>query len=178
MIIYHLGGGNITSILSKLTDQRDAVKLREHIISFYPSNPLKAKFSQRDIVNYIVAHISLNCLSPQTHKVAHLKDLQALCCQFPSDKRKCLPSALFLLTLLFWPEDDDAEHEKETKYEIVQSAVEHLEKGYWSKMKDIPQRKRRIYSHFFWAMGMDWTSLFTRKSLKESPSGSQSLRNA
>nr|XP_004558390.2 sterile alpha motif domain-containing protein 9-like [Maylandia zebra]XP_024657966.1 sterile alpha motif domain-containing protein 9-like [Maylandia zebra] len=153
MIIYHLGGGNITSILSKLTDQRDAVKLLEHIISLYPSNPLKAKFGQRDIVNYIVAHISLNCLSPQTHKVAHLKDLQALCCQFPSDKRKCLPSALFLLTLLFWPEDDDTEHEKETKYEIVQSAVEHLEKGYWSKMKDIPQRKRRIYSHFFLGNG-------------------------
>ncbi|XP_070779885.1 sterile alpha motif domain-containing protein 9-like [Enoplosus armatus] len=153
MIVYHLGGGNITSILSKLTDQRDAVRLLETIISLYPSNPIKAKFGQRDIVNYIVAHISLNCLSPQTQKVTPLKDLQALCRQFPSDKRKCLPSALFLLTLLFWPEDHDTDQEKETKYEIVLSAVEHLEKGYWTKKKDIPQRKRRIYTHFFLGNG-------------------------
>ncbi|XP_049924575.1 sterile alpha motif domain-containing protein 9-like [Epinephelus moara] len=153
MIIYHLGGGNITSILSKLTDQRDAVCLLENILSLYPSNPIKAKFGQRDIVNYIVAHISLNCLSPQNQKVARLKDLQALCRQFPSDKRKCLPGALFLLTLLFWPDDHDTALEKETKYEIVRSAVEHLDKSYWTKKKDIPQRKRRIYTHFFLGNG-------------------------
>ena len=153
MIIYYLGGGNVTSILSKLTDQRDVVPLLETILSFYPSNPKKAKFCQRDIVNYIVTHITLNRLSPQTQKVAPLKDLQALCRQFPSDKRKCLPSALFLHTLLFWPEDHDTKPEKETKYEIVQSAVEHMEKVYWTKMKDIPQRKRRLYTHFFLGNG-------------------------
>ncbi|KAM6905582.1 sterile alpha motif domain-containing protein 9-like [Xenentodon cancila] len=153
MIIYHLGGGNIIPILSKLTDQKDAVRRLEKILSFYPSNPLKANFGQRDIVNYIAAHISLNCLSPQTQMVTHLKDLQALCRQLLSDKRKCLPSALFLLTMLFWPEDHDTAHERESKYEIVQSAVEHLEKNYSTKMKDIPQRKRRIYTHFFLANG-------------------------
>lgn len=153
MIIYHLGGGNIISILSKLTDQRDAVRRLEHILTLYPSNPLTAKFGQRDIVNYIAAHISFNCLSPQTQKVAPLKDLQALSRLLPSDKRKCLPSALFLLTLLFWPEDHETDPEKESKYEIVQSAVEHMEKNYWAKMKDIPQRKRRIYTHFFLGNG-------------------------
>ena len=153
MIICHLGGGNVTSILSKLSDQRDAVHLLKSMLSLYPSNPVKAKFGQRDIVNYIVAHISLNCLSPHTQKAAPLKDLQALCRQFPSDKRKCLPSALFLLTLLFWPEDHDTELEKETKYEIVQSAVEHMEKGYWTKKKDLPPRRRRIYTHFFLGIG-------------------------
>nr|XP_046271892.1 sterile alpha motif domain-containing protein 9-like [Scatophagus argus] len=153
MIIYHLGGGNITSILSKLTGQRNAVQRLQHILSLYPSNPLKAKFTQRDIVNYTVAHISLNCLSPHTQKAASLKELQTLCSQFPSDKRKCLPSALFLLTLLFWPEDRDTDQEKETKYEIVQSAVEHLEKCYWTKKRDIPQRKIRIYTHFFLGNG-------------------------
>ncbi|XP_060882398.1 sterile alpha motif domain-containing protein 9-like isoform X1 [Labrus mixtus] len=153
MMIYHLGGGNVTSILSKLTDQRGAVRLLESILSLYPSNPLKANFGQRDIVNYITAHISLNCLSPDAQKVTPLKNLQALCRQFPSDKRKCLPSALFLLTLLFWPEDNDTNHEKEAKYEIVQTAVEHMEKGYSAKKKDIPQRKRRIYTHFFLGNG-------------------------
>uniref|UniRef100_A0A3B4U3K6 Sterile alpha motif domain containing 9 like n=2 Tax=Seriola dumerili TaxID=41447 RepID=A0A3B4U3K6_SERDU len=153
MIICHLGGGNVISILSKLTDQRNAVRLLESILSLYPSNPIKAKFGQRDIVNYIVAHITLNCLSPQAPKIASLKDLQALCFQFPADKKKCLPSALFLLTLLFWPEDNDTDHEKEGKYEIVQSAVEHMEKSYWAKIKDIPQRKRRLYTHFFLGSG-------------------------
>uniref|UniRef100_A0A3Q3BM03 Sterile alpha motif domain containing 9 like n=2 Tax=Kryptolebias marmoratus TaxID=37003 RepID=A0A3Q3BM03_KRYMA len=153
MIIYHLGGGNIISILSKLADQKDGVRRLESILTLYPRNPLQAKFGQRDIVNYIAAHISLNCLSPQARMVAPLKDLQLLCSQLPSDKRKCLPSALFLLTLLFWPEDHDTDQEKESKYEIVQSAVEHLEKGYFTKMKDIPQRKRRIYTHFFLGNG-------------------------
>ncbi|XP_061567185.1 sterile alpha motif domain-containing protein 9-like [Cololabis saira] len=153
MIIYHLGGGNIILILSKLTDQKDSVRRLENILSLYPSNPRKANFGQRDIVNYIAAHILLNCLTPQTQKVAHLKDLQDLCLHLPSDKRKCLPSALFLLTMLFWPEDRDTDHERESKYEIVQSAVEHLEKNYWTKRKDIPQRKRRIYTHFFLGNG-------------------------
>ncbi|XP_058510591.1 sterile alpha motif domain-containing protein 9-like [Solea solea] len=153
MIIYQLGGGNITSILSKLTEQRDAVHILETIVSLYPSSPRKAKLDQRDIVNYIVAHITLNCLSPQASKVAPFKDLQALCHQFPADKKKCLPGALFLLTLLFWPEDKDTNHERENKYEIVQSAVEHMEKGYWTKRKDIPQRKRRLYTHFLLGHG-------------------------
>uniref|UniRef100_A0A3Q1GXC2 Sterile alpha motif domain containing 9 like n=1 Tax=Acanthochromis polyacanthus TaxID=80966 RepID=A0A3Q1GXC2_9TELE len=153
MIIYQLGGGNFISILSKLTDQSNGVRHLEDILSLYPSNPIQAKFGQRDIINYIVSHISLYCLSSQNAKVAPLKDLQALCRQFPSDKKRCLPSALFLLTLLHWPEDHDSACEKESKYETVQSAVEHLEKGYWTKMKDIPQRKRRIYTHFFLGNG-------------------------
>ncbi|XP_070704004.1 sterile alpha motif domain-containing protein 9-like [Pempheris klunzingeri] len=153
MIIYQLGGGNTTSILYKLTDQKDPVRFLETILSLYPSNPRNAKLIQRDIINYIVAHISLNCLSPDTQKTAPLRDLQALSRQFPADKRKCLPSSLFVLTLLYWPEDHDTGLERENKYEIVQSAVEHLEKGYWAKMKDIPQRKRRIYTHFFLGNG-------------------------
>lgn len=151
MVICKLGGGNITSILSKLSsnDHGDAVHRLRMILSLYPSNPLGAKFGQKDVVNYIFSHITLNCLSPQDPKVAHLKDLQTLCHQVPSDKKKCLPGALFLMTLLFWPEDQDTDQEKEKKYEIVQSAVQHLEGRYWSKKKDIPQRKRRIYTHFF-----------------------------
>ncbi|XP_074512862.1 sterile alpha motif domain-containing protein 9-like [Sebastes fasciatus] len=153
MIIYRLGGGNVTSILYKLTDRTDGVRLLESILALYPRNPKKAKLGQNDIVNYIMTHLTLNCLSPQNQKVAPLKDLQTLSRHFPKDKRKCLPCALFLLTLLLWPEDHDTDQDKETKYEIVQAAVEHLEKDYWTKMKDIPQRKRRIHTHFFLGNG-------------------------
>ncbi|XP_029014897.1 sterile alpha motif domain-containing protein 9-like [Betta splendens] len=153
MIICHYGGGNITAILSKLMEQKNAVDVLEKILSFYPANPIKAKFPQKDIVNYIMTNIALNNLSPQSKKLARLKDVQALCLQFPADKRRCLPSALFLLTVLFWPEDHDTDLEKETKYQTVQSAVEHLERGYRTKLKDIPQRKRRLYTHFFLGRG-------------------------
>ncbi|XP_072224566.1 sterile alpha motif domain-containing protein 9-like [Leuresthes tenuis] len=171
MIIYHLGGGNIISILSKLTDQKDAVRRLEYILTLYPRNPLKANFGQRDIVNYTAAHISLNCLSPHPQKIASLKELQALCRQFPSDKRKCLPSALFLLSMLFWPEDHDTDHERESKSEIVQSAVEHLEKGYWTKIKDVPQRKRRIYTHFFLGNGNGLDKFVHKKKFEKITKG-------
>lgn len=149
MMIYNCGGGTVTSILSMLNDKKKTVSRLEAILSLYPSDPLRARFGQKDIVNYIFTHITLNCLSPQNPKVAHVKALQALCSQLPSDKRKCLSGALFLITLLFWPDDQDTDEEKERKYEIVQSAVEDLYKSYWTKKKDIPQRKRRLYTHFF-----------------------------
>ncbi|XP_025762749.1 sterile alpha motif domain-containing protein 9-like [Oreochromis niloticus] len=147
MIIYDFGGGNITSIFSTLIDHKDAVQRLEHILSLYPSNPLNTNLSQRDIVNYIAAHISLNHLSPKNRKVAPLKNLQALCHKFTSGKVKCLSTALFLCTMLSWPDDNDSEHEKETKYAFVQSAVGHLERSYQTKIKDNPS-KRKIYTHF------------------------------
>ncbi|XP_034045617.1 sterile alpha motif domain-containing protein 9-like [Thalassophryne amazonica] len=167
MVICRLGGGNVTSLLSKLTDPKNPADVLECILSLYPQNPLEARLTQRDIVNYIVAHIARNCLSPSPAKAVPLREMQALCRQFPVDKRKCLPSALFLLTLLFWPEDDDTDHEKEIKYETVQTAIEHLEKSYWTKMKDIPQRKRRIYTHFFLGNGSGLNK-FVHKSKFES----------
>lgn len=171
MVIQRLGGGNVTSILSKLTlskltEQKDAVRVLETILSYYPSNPLKAKLVQREMVNYIFTHITLNCLLPDSPMLASLKALQELSCQFPSDKRKCQPYALFLLTLLFWPEDDDKEYEKEYKFEIVQSAVEHLKKSYQAKMKDIPRRKRRIYTHFFLGKKSGLNKFVPKKSLE------------
>ncbi|XP_029996417.1 sterile alpha motif domain-containing protein 9-like isoform X2 [Sphaeramia orbicularis] len=166
MIIYRLDGGNVISTLDKLTEQKDAECLLENILSLYPSNPIKAKFHQRDIVNYIITHIALNCLSPQSEKVASLKDLQALCQQFPTDKKKCHPSVLSLLTLLFWPEDHDTDNEKEAKFEIIQSAVDHLKKWYQTKMKDIPQEKRRIYTHFFLGSGSGLDKFILRRKFE------------
>ncbi|XP_074553595.1 sterile alpha motif domain-containing protein 9-like [Halichoeres trimaculatus] len=165
MIIYYFGGGNVTSIF-KLMDQKDAVHLLQKILSLYPSDLLLEKFTQKDIVNYIMTNISLNCLSPKSQAVAPMKTLQELCRQFPSHKRKCSPSALFLLTLLFWPEDHEKDLEKEKKYDTVQSAVEHLEKHYWTKRKDIPQRKRRIYTHFFLGSGNGLDKFVHKKKLE------------
>ncbi|XP_029627214.1 sterile alpha motif domain-containing protein 9-like [Salmo trutta] len=168
MIIYRLGGGNITTILSLLTDQKDKdqVKVLEDIIFLYPTNPLRLRMDQMDLVNYIASHIALSCLSTLSPKLATLKDLQKLSQQFPKEKQKCLSSALFLLTLLFWPEEHDTDQDKESKYDIVQSAVEFLKRSYWTKMKDIPQRKRRIYTHFFLGNGTGWEKIVHKSKVE------------
>ncbi|XP_041831558.1 sterile alpha motif domain-containing protein 9-like [Melanotaenia boesemani] len=149
MIIHRLGGGNFTSIFYNLTNQQEGVKDLQTILSLYPKNPMTAKFQQNELVNYIATNIALNCLSPQSKEVASLHDLQALSHQFPTEKQRCSPSALFLLTLLFWPEDSDTKDEKSQKFGIVQSAIEYLKREYFAKIKDIPSRKRKLYTHFY-----------------------------
>ncbi|XP_063077265.1 sterile alpha motif domain-containing protein 9-like [Engraulis encrasicolus] len=155
MLIYRLGGGNIITIFSLLSDHKDkdSVKILEDIISLYPRNPQKARLDQMDLSNYIATHIALSCLSPQSSMLSSLTDLRRLTQQLPSEKRDCLSCALYLLTLLFWPEDHDTEETKNTKYEIVLAAVEFLKRSYWKKMKDVPQRRRRIFTHFFLGNG-------------------------
>lgn len=155
MKIYQLGGGNMTNIFSILTDSKKSgknqVKLLEDLIHLYKL--LKGKMNQMDLVNYIASNITLSCLSNQSKALASLKELQDLSLMFPKDKQKCQPNALFLLTLLFWPEEHDSEEDKEKKYELVMSVVKVLTTCYFDKMKDIPARKRRIYTHFFLGSG-------------------------
>ncbi|KAL4657913.1 sterile alpha motif domain-containing protein 9-like [Arapaima gigas] len=168
MSIYHLGGGNITTIFALLIDQKDKgqIKVLETIISLYPSNPLMARLNQTDLVNYIATQIALGCLSTHSSKLAALQDLRNLCQQFPSEKEKCLCSALFLLTLLFWPEEHDTTQSIEHKYGIVMSAVECLKGSYWNKMKDVPQRRRRIFTHFFLSNGSGWNKIVHKSKVE------------
>ncbi|XP_073690190.1 sterile alpha motif domain-containing protein 9-like [Garra rufa] len=165
MMIYYHGGGNITTIFSLLTNQKDGnpINVLEDIISLYPSNPMVAQMPQVDLVNYIASHFALSCLSTQSLKLAAFQNLQRLSHQFPKEKQRCSPSALFLLVLLFWPEEQDTEAEKEHKYETVLSAVEHLHRIYDKKLKDIPPRKKRIYTHFFLSNGTGFEK-FVHKS--------------
>ncbi|XP_028845478.1 sterile alpha motif domain-containing protein 9-like [Denticeps clupeoides] len=166
MRIFQLGGGTITTIFSLLAEQKDQVL--EEIISLYPGNPLQANMSQTDIVNCIASHIALSCCKPQSHKVVSLQNLQKLSRQFPGEKCLCFPSALFLITLLFWPGEHDDTNERESKYEEVLSAVEALRQGYWKKMKDIPQRKQRIYTHFFLSNGTGLNKIVHKSKVPQS----------
>ncbi|KAI5097531.1 sterile alpha motif domain-containing protein 9-like, partial [Silurus meridionalis] len=168
MIIYKLGGGNITTVFSILDQKdKDKVKTLEDIISLYPKNPMHAKMHQVDLVNYIASHFALSAVSPMSPRLAALIDLQKLSNLFPHDKSRCLSSALFLCILLFWPEEHDTARETEDKYEIVLSALKFLQRTYWAKMKDIPHRRRRIYTHFFLGNGGGYNK-FVHKSKIES----------
>lgn len=168
MAIYKLGGGNLTAVFS-LIDQKDKdkVKILEEIISLYPKSPMSAKMHQIDLVNYIASHFALSAALPRSPKLAALSDLQKLSNLFPNDQTRCLSSALFLCILLFWPEEHDTDPEKEDKYDIVLSALKFLQQTYWTKMKDIPHRKRRIYTHFFLGNGVGYDK-FVHKSKIES----------
>ncbi|XP_063078223.1 sterile alpha motif domain-containing protein 9-like [Engraulis encrasicolus] len=152
MKIYQLGGGNMTSIFSILTDskQKNKVKVLEELICLYKQ---KGQTDQMDLVNHIACHIALSCLSNQSQVLISLKELQDLSQKFPKDKQKCQPNALFLLTLLFWPEEHEREEDKEKKYKFVLSVVKFLTTCYHDKMKDIPLKRRRIYTHFFLGNG-------------------------
>ncbi|XP_063065581.1 sterile alpha motif domain-containing protein 9-like [Engraulis encrasicolus] len=174
MKIYRLGGGNIITIFSLLSDQneKDSVQILEEIISCYPRNPQNARLNPMDLSNYIATHIALSCLSPQSPKLSSLQDLQSL--RFPREKRDCLPSALFLRTMLFWPEEPDAEDVKNKKYEIVLGALEFLKKSYWRKRKDMPPRRRRIYTHFFLGNGRGFHK-FVHKTEVEKITGHLSM---
>ncbi|KAI7793216.1 putative sterile alpha motif domain-containing protein 9-like [Triplophysa rosa] len=150
MMIYSNGGGNITTIFSILTNQKcdDRQSVLEHIISFYPSNPMSAKMPQMDLVKYIASHFALSCLSTQSSKLAAFQDLQKLSNQFPKEK------------------EIDTEKEKERKYEIVLSAVEHLQRCYEKKLKDIPPRKKRIYTHFFLGNGAGFEKIVHKSKVE------------
>nr|XP_006635547.1 PREDICTED: sterile alpha motif domain-containing protein 9-like [Lepisosteus oculatus] len=168
MHIYCLGGGNITTIFSLLTEQKDKapVKVLQDIISMYPNDPQKARLDQMDLVNYIASQISLGCLSARSPGLASLPELQELSQQFPKEESRCRPSALFLRTLLFWPEEQDSEHNKEMKYEIIMSAIEFLKRSYRVKMKDVPRRKRRIFTHFFLGNGSGWDRIVHKSKVE------------
>lgn len=164
MIIHQLGGGNLTAIFSILDQKdKDKVKILEDIISLYPKNPMDSKMHQVDLSNYIASHFALSAVSDRSPRLAALSDLEKLSNLFPHDMSRCLPSALFLCILLFWPEEHDTNREKEDKYEIILSALEFLQRTYWAKMKEIPQRRRRIYTHFFLGNGVGYGK-FVHKS--------------
>ncbi|XP_062851484.1 sterile alpha motif domain-containing protein 9-like, partial [Trichomycterus rosablanca] len=171
MIIYQLGGGNFTTIFSILDPKhKDQVKILEDIISMYRKS---ANIEQADLVNYIASNFALSAVSPQSRCLAFLKDLQKLSNSFLKDKSRCPSSALFLCTLLFWPESFDSDQEKESKYKTILTAVKFLQQTYWTKMKDIPPRKRRIYTHFFLGNGHAYDKFVHKSKIRNFPSVSE-----
>ncbi|KAM6959294.1 LOW QUALITY PROTEIN: sterile alpha motif domain-containing protein 9-like [Aplochiton taeniatus] len=155
MTIYHLGGGNVTTILSLLSDkntQRSSQKL-EKIIDMYSEDSQREKLDQIDLVNYIFCQIALRCAFPCSPKLVTLEELQEISMRLYKERNHTSPaSAFFLLSLLFWPEKPELS-QKENK--ILTSAIDRLQNLYDLKIKNVPQRKKRIYTDFFLGQGVD-----------------------
>ncbi|KAG7329658.1 hypothetical protein KOW79_005880 [Hemibagrus wyckioides] len=164
MAISQLGGGNFTTIFSILDQKnKDQVTTLENIISLYPES---AKMDQVDRANYIASHIALSAISPRSPKLAVLKELQKISRSFLQGKSKCPSNALVLCTLLFWPEKFDTEQEKEDKYKTIRSAVILLQQTYKTKMKDIPARRRRIFTHFYLGKGSGYDKFVHKNKIE------------
>nr|XP_023687288.1 sterile alpha motif domain-containing protein 9-like [Paramormyrops kingsleyae] len=164
MAIYQLGGGNITTIFSILDQKkREQDKTLENIISLYPKG---AKMDQLEFGNYTASHFALSAISPGSRYLSVLKHLQKLSRPFLQDKSKCPSSVLFLCTLLFWPEKFDVDQEKEEKYKTILTAVKFLQQTYKAKMKDIPVRRRRIYTHFYLGKGSGYEKFVHKNKIE------------
>ncbi|XP_061086493.1 sterile alpha motif domain-containing protein 9-like [Conger conger] len=162
MNICSLGGGNMTAVFSLLSEKKRAQL--EQIIAAYPCN--KHNLDQTEIVTYISSQIALSCLSATSSKPGTLQALQELSRRFQKERGKCSPNFLFLQTLLFWPEDDDNNHDRDDKYEIITAAVGGLKQGYSRKMKDLPQKGKRLFTHFFLGKEKGLSKIVHKSSLE------------
>ncbi|XP_061471492.1 sterile alpha motif domain-containing protein 9-like isoform X2 [Rhineura floridana] len=156
MNIYKHGGGNVTTILSFLSDSNDKKSIQnlEKIISFYSKDPQKESLEDTDLINYILCHFILACLSPGSSKLLDLQTLRELSKRFFKKRKTAFPSsAYFLLTLLYWPDaalDKDSNPKKD---EILKSALETMKCLHDIKLKDVAPRRKKIYTHFFLGIG-------------------------
>ncbi|XP_054859123.1 sterile alpha motif domain-containing protein 9-like [Eublepharis macularius] len=155
MIIYKHGGGNVTTILSLLSDSnsKKTVQNLEKIISSYSEDPQKDYLEDMELINYIVCHLTLACLSPGSSKILDLQILRELSKRFFKKKRPFPASAHFLLTLLYWPDGGLDKDSNPDKDDILRSAIHTLKNLHDIKIKNVAPRKKRIYTHFFLGIG-------------------------
>ncbi|XP_059204124.1 sterile alpha motif domain-containing protein 9-like [Centropristis striata] len=150
MRIYRHGGGNFTSILALLFDKdkpRAGRKL-ETIIGMYPENLTRNSLDPIELANFIICQIALNCTLPGSSKLLSIETLQNLSKRFTTKGRN-MPkaSALFLLSLLFWPETSTTLGSANS--DILLSAIDDLQRLYEQKSQHLTLRKSRIVTHFF-----------------------------
>ncbi|MBN3274373.1 SAM9L protein, partial [Polyodon spathula] len=179
MNIYRLGGGNVTAILSLLSDQkteRSGRKL-EQIISMHPEDPQREKLDHTDLVNYIFCQIALGCALPRSQKLVTLQKLRELSLRFHKERNNTSPpSAFFLLSLLYWPDESEDREPSQQKNNILMSAIDALKRHYNIKMKNVPSRKKRIFTHFYLGQGKGLDRFIHRSKLEKFLNGTLNER--
>ncbi|XP_042247937.1 sterile alpha motif domain-containing protein 9-like [Thunnus maccoyii] len=177
MKTYKLGGGNVTSILSLLYDrdpQRAGKKL-ETIISMYPENLTWNYLDQTELANFIFCQIALNCTLPGSSKLLSLQKLQELSKRFITKGRNMSSaSALFLLSLLFWPETSN--ELSSAGSQILSSAIDALQRIYEQKIQHVRPRKSRIATHFFLAKAKGLNKIVHKGAIEKQIKGTLSER--
>ncbi|XP_019958361.2 sterile alpha motif domain-containing protein 9-like [Paralichthys olivaceus] len=177
MRTYKLGGGNVTAILSLLYDKNPhrAGKKLETIIGMYPENLKWSDIDETEMVNFIFCQIALNCTLPGSINLLSLQKLQDLSKRFIR-KGRTMPSAsaLFLLSLLFWPETSDELVSSDIK--ILLSAIDQLQILCEQKSQNVSLRKSRIVTHFFLAKARGLNKIVHRTAIEKHVNGTLSER--
>ncbi|XP_019372315.1 PREDICTED: sterile alpha motif domain-containing protein 9-like isoform X1 [Gavialis gangeticus] len=175
MNIYRNGGGNVTTILSLLSDTKEkrSVQKLETIINFYAEDPLRERLEDIDLINYILSHITLACVSPGSSKLLPIQKLRELSKRFFKQRRTTFPaSAYFLLTLLYWPDEALDIEPNPDKDDILISALQTMKHLNDIKMKNVAPRKKRIYTHFFLGKGYGLGKIVHKTRIDKLISGS------
>ncbi|XP_072225678.1 sterile alpha motif domain-containing protein 9-like [Leuresthes tenuis] len=177
MRTYKLGGGNVTAILSFLYDQKSqrAGKKLEEIMAMYPENLTWKNLDETELTNFLFCQIALNCILPGSSKLLSLQKLQDLSKRFLTKGRNMSSaSALFLLSLLFWP--DSSNELSSTDAQILLSAIDALQRLCEQKIQHKAQRKSRIVTHFFLAKARGLNKIVHRSAIEKQSKGTLSER--
>ncbi|KAK2916217.1 hypothetical protein Q8A67_000591 [Cirrhinus molitorella] len=176
MKIFQLGGGNVTTILYLLSDnkrQKAGAKL-EGIISLFPAD-LKKDLDQTELINFIFCQIALSCALPGSGKLLSIDKLQDLCRCFYSERRTPLPeTAYFLLSLLFWPEDSMGKGLSSARSDICTKAIKQLHR--YSEVKSSGSGKGRIFTHFLLGKARGLNKIVHKTTIEEFCKGTLSER--
>ncbi|KAM3863863.1 sterile alpha motif domain-containing protein 9-like [Diretmus argenteus] len=178
MKIYQLGGGNVTSILSFLYDRKPgrAGKKLETIIGVYPENLRKNDLDQTELANFIFCQVALNCTLPGSSKLLSLQKLQELSMRFNTKGHNISSaSALFLLSILFWPATNDEELNVANS-QILVSAIDALKRLFEQKIRHVAPRKSRMMTHFFLAKAQGLNKIVHRSAIERHIKGTPSER--
>lgn len=177
MRAYTLGGGNITTILFLLNDQvtADAVQKLEKIIGMYPENLNRKELEETELVNFILCQVALACTSPGSSKLLTLQQLQYLCMRFNTEGKYTSASALFLVSILFWPATKN-EEQNSANSQFLMSAIDALQKLYEQKRKNVPLRNRRIVTHFYLGKAVGLYKIVHRNVIEKLINGTISER--
>ncbi|XP_029912960.1 sterile alpha motif domain-containing protein 9-like [Myripristis murdjan] len=177
MRTYQLGGGNLTSIFSLLyKEPQTAGKKLETIIGLYPENLGRNDLDQTELVNFIFCQIALNCTLPGSSKLLPLQKLQDLSMKFNASGRNISSaSALFLISLLFWPETNNEELDSRSS-QILLSALDALQRLFEQKIQHVSLRKSRKATHFFLAKARGLNKIVHRSAIEKLIKGTLSER--
>ncbi|CAB1342408.1 unnamed protein product [Coregonus sp. 'balchen'] len=130
----------------------------------YPENLKKEDLDQTELVNFIFCQIALACALPGSPKLVSLQKLQDLSRRFNRGGRHTpAASALFLLSILFWPEEPRNKEPDSANGQVLMSAIDALQRLCELKNKHLPPRKSRIVTHFFLGKARGLSRIVHRK---------------
>ncbi|KAM4691159.1 sterile alpha motif domain-containing protein 9-like [Rhinophrynus dorsalis] len=173
MNIYRLGGGSTATILSLLSDSKDerASKKLEKIIDLYPEDVKKQGLDDVSLINYIMSHIALGCVSPGSPKLLTFQKLRELSERFLNKRKSFSPSAYLLMFLLYWPDDKADNKHDENKDNILTFACQTAKVLHEIRIKNIPVRKKRTNVLFFLGQGHGLHKIMHRSKIEKQIAG-------